>query len=72
MFLKPHDGISGQMLKNTAASITSSITMLFNQSLSLGVLPADWKESYIEPNPKVPSQAVPNNYFRPISFFKYS
>ena len=31
-------------------------------------MPADWKESYIEPNPKVPSQAVLNNYFRPISF----
>ena len=47
------DGISSAMLWNTATTIAPSLTKLFNRSLSLGQVPADWKLSNITPVPKV-------------------
>ena len=61
------DGISARMLKNTAASITPSLTnYLFNLSLMTGTLPSQWKKSQIVPIPKDNNASSPPNY-RPIS-----
>ena len=60
------DGISSAMLRNTATAITSSLTKLFNRSLSLGQVPVDWKLSNITPVPKGCDPKLVSNY-RPIS-----
>ena len=60
------DGISANMLKNTAASIAPSITKLFNESLKTGIIPSQWKKSLIVPIPKNSNTSSPSNY-RPIS-----
>jgi len=61
------DGISARMLKHTAASITPSITKLFNLSLCTGHVPSEWKQSLVVPIPKSNNNKdLPNNY-RPIS-----
>ena len=46
----PND-ISAYMLKYTVASITPSVTMLFNQSLKFGRVPQIWKEARVTPIP---------------------
>ena len=43
------DGLCAKMLKETATSITPAVTKLFNTSLQLGKLPADWKHALITP-----------------------
>ena len=53
------DGISAQMLKSTAHSITPSVTQLFNLSITAGIFPDKWKHSYIVPIPKSTTQAQP-------------
>ena len=60
------DEVSAYMLKDTAASITPSITMLFNLSLKTGRVPKPWKQARVTPIPKVSAPKVPENY-RPIS-----
>ena len=60
------DGISAQMLKYTAESITPIITALFNQSISMGIVPDQWKISLVVPIHKQGERADPSNY-RPIS-----
>lgn len=60
------DGISSKMLRGTAESISSSLTTLFNLSLSQGVVPADWKTSNVTPIFKAGDQSLASNY-RPIS-----
>ena len=60
------DGISGRMLKSTASSITPSITKLFNLSIKIGKLPAEWKLARVNPILKHGSKSDPSNY-RPIS-----
>ena len=37
------DGIPGRLLKELANEIAPSLCKLFNQSFSLGVVPAEWK-----------------------------
>ena len=37
------DGIPGRLLKELANVIAPSLCKLFNQSFSLGVMPAEWK-----------------------------
>ena len=54
------------MLKETAFSIAPAITKLFNISLTLGKLPAEWKHALITPVPKSTEMAAVSNY-RPIS-----
>ena len=39
------DGIFSYMLRNTASSISTLLTALFNKYLSVGVVPSDWKSS---------------------------
>ena len=41
------DGFSSHMLRNAASAITSTITKLFNKSLSMGEVPSEWKLSNI-------------------------
>ena len=60
------DGISARMLKMTAISIAPSVTNLFNLSLRLGHIPANWKHSSIVPIPKNTTGTSPQDY-RPIS-----
>ena len=60
------DNISARMLKATAASITPSVTALFNLSLRTGRIPQQWKKSRVVPIPKVSAPKSPDNY-RPIS-----
>ena len=48
------DGISSIMLHNTAPSISLSLSIIFNSSLSTGIFPSDWKTPilYLFPNRK--------------------
>ena len=57
-----HDDVLGRMLKETALSITSVITELFNQSIVLGKLPDEWKVARMCPVPKSGNPSDPNNY----------
>ena len=59
------DGISGYMLKGTAQSIASSLTMLFNMSIRSGRVPKMWKVSSVVPIPKTATSTDnPSNYRR--------
>ena len=60
------NGLSAKMLKETAASITPAVTKLFNISLQVGELPAEWKHAIITPIPKSNNLSSVSNY-RPIS-----
>ena len=60
------DGISAQMLKGTAHSIVSSLTKLFNISISQGCFPECWKTSSVVPIPKFANRSEAADY-RPIS-----
>ena len=60
------DGIPAVLLKNTAASISIPLTMIFNKSLSDGKLPKMWKLANVIPIFKKGIKTDPNNY-RPIS-----
>ena len=60
------DGISARMLKNTAPSITPSLTKLLNLSIQSGRFPEAWKLSSVVPIPKGNEHETPSNY-RPIS-----
>ena len=58
--------MSAKMLKGTASSTVSSLTKLFNQSISQGTLPSDWKITRIVPIPKTSDKSLAKNY-RPVS-----
>ena len=60
------DCLSATMLKSTAASIAPAVTRLFNRSLILGKLPAEWKVAQVTPIPKSSQTSDPTNY-RPVS-----
>ena len=60
------DGIFARMLKHTADSITPIITSIFNQSITTGTVPDQWKLSLVVPIHKLGDMANPSNY-RPIS-----
>ena len=61
------DGISAKMLQFTAYSIASSLTNLFNQSLTTGTYPSEWKRARIVPVPKSDSPSTSVSGYRPIS-----
>ena len=60
------DGISARLLKETASVIAPSLCKLYNKSLSLGVLPQEWKEANVVPVFKKDKAEFTENY-RPIS-----
>ena len=60
------DGISGTMLRQTAASIAPALTNLFNLSLSSSTVPDEWKLSIVTPIFKAGDASEASNY-RPIS-----
>ena len=60
------DGISANMLKNTAHSTVKGVTIIFNLSLKNGELPTEWKVSAVNPIPKGTAKTKVANY-RPIS-----
>ena len=62
------DGISAKMLKSTAYiySITSSITNLYNRSLTTGTYPTEWKRARIVPVPKSDCPHNSVSEYRPI------
>ena len=43
------DGLLPGLLKDVAAEIAPSITVIFNKSLSSGIVPTSWKEATITP-----------------------
>lgn len=61
------DGIAPFFLKNCSYSLSFPLFLLFNQSLSLGVFPFIWKQSFVTPVPKKdgPRNLVSN--YRPIA-----
>ena len=61
------DGISARMLKLSASSIAAPLTLIFNQSISSGIFPSDWKNSNIVPIPKSKSPSSSPSDYRPIS-----
>ena len=48
--------------RETAFSIPPAVTKLFNISLTLGKLPAEWKHALITPVPKSAEMAAVSNY----------
>jgi len=56
------DGISTRMMKETAVTILSVLSTLFNLSISTGVVPDSWKISLITPVSKQGDLLDPNNY----------
>ena len=41
------EGISGKILRTTAAGISRSLTSLFNGSLRSGEIPKEWKSAHV-------------------------
>jgi hypothetical protein len=60
------DGLPTKVLKECAQELTPSITELFNDSLSQGIIPKAWKLANIVPLHKKGNKHHANNY-RPIS-----
>jgi hypothetical protein len=60
------DEINGKMLRATASGISNSLTILFNASLSTGVLPTERKKALVTPVPKRNPAEIFIDY-RPIS-----
>ena len=60
------DGISNRVLKELADQLAMPLSLLFNQSIEDGKIPADWKEAYVSPVPKSGDLSLSSNY-RPIS-----
>ena len=62
------DGISAQMLKGTAHRIVSSLTKLFNISISQGCFPECWKTSSVVPIPKFAICSEAADYIDPFPY----
>ena len=60
------DGLSACVLQLAALTIVGSLTTLFNDCLSEGVFPADWKLANVHPILKIGDSHLLTNY-RPIS-----
>jgi ribonucleases P/MRP protein subunit RPP40 len=69
--LKPNkapgvDGFSSQLFKELALNISVPLSLIFNESLVSGLIPADWKKANVAVIHKAGSKKDPCNY-RPIS-----
>ena len=60
------DGLHPRVLKEVAEEITTPLTLVFNKSLSEGVVPEDWKIANVTAIFKKGSVTSPGNY-RPVS-----
>ena len=60
------DSVPNRVLKLCAKELAPILTFIFNQTLLLGVLPADWKLANITPIFKKGDRHLPENY-RPVS-----
>lgn len=60
------DGLSPIYLSNCAKSLSLPLTIIYNESLRLGIFPSLWKKAFITPIHKKGSKSVIENY-RPIS-----
>ncbi|KAL8614243.1 hypothetical protein ACOMHN_026460 [Nucella lapillus] len=60
------DGIGPRVLREIAEEVAPSLTILFQTSMSSGVVPADWRDAYVTPIFKKGEQYNPANY-RPVS-----
>ena len=60
------DGIHGKILKNCAVGIAYPLTLIFNTSYKMGLIPDEWKLAHVVPVHKKGSKASVENY-RPIS-----
>lgn len=60
------DGIPAKFLKSTKESSSLFLQVIFEQSLTTGLLPKDWKISKVVPVFKAGNRSDPSNY-RPIS-----
>ena len=61
------DKISAPMLKSIAQSISFPLSLIFNFSFTSHNFPADWKNSFIIPNPKTSSPSFSPSDYCPIS-----
>ena len=69
--LKPHkasgpDGIQARILKECSGELADTLSDIFNQSLSTGQVPRDWRDASVAPAFKKGDRYNPVNY-RPIS-----
>ena len=60
------DTLPGYFLKCTATEIAPILTHMFQQSLSTGDIPSQWKMAYVTPIHKSGRKSDPQNY-RPVS-----
>lgn len=60
------DGLPAWFLRVSAPVIAAPLAVLFNQSISSGVVPRQWKTAVITPVPKNSAPVTPGDY-RPIS-----
>ena len=59
------DAISTRFLKETAYELAPMLACLFNQLLTTGEIPQDWRKAYVIPIHKKGSKSDPKNY-RPV------
>ena len=64
------DGISPQVLRELAEELAPALTIIFQSSLSTGIVPTDWRDAYVTPIFKKGEQYNPANC-RPISLTCY-
>ena len=60
------DQIPAIILKTLSEEVALPFTIIFNKSLSEGVVPSDWKTAEVTPIFKKGSKSDPGNY-RPVS-----
>ena len=60
------DRIPARIIKEFAFELAGPLTSIFNESLTSGIVPAIWKDSYITPVPKIPLPESEGD-IRPIS-----
>ena len=60
------DNISPRILKEMASELAPILTIIFQASISSGILPSDWKDAYVTPIFKKGERYMAANY-RPVS-----